>query len=41
MPIHYGGCPCKIKELKEIADDHNLILIEDAAEAMGSKVNGK
>ena len=41
MPIHYGGCPCKIKELKEIADDHNLILFEDAAEAMGSKVNGK
>lgn len=41
MPIHYGGCPCKIRELKEIADDNNLILIEDAAEAMGAKINNK
>lgn len=41
MPIHYGGCPCKIRELKEIADDNNLILIEDAAEAMGAKVEDK
>lgn len=41
IPIHYGGCPCKIKELKEIADDNNLLLIEDAAEAMGSKIGDK
>lgn len=31
IPIHYGGTPCNIRELKEIADDNNLILIEDAA----------
>lgn len=41
MPIHYGGCPCKIKELKDLADDHGLILIEDAAEAMGAKIGNK
>ncbi|MBP1908193.1 DegT/DnrJ/EryC1/StrS family aminotransferase [Methanolobus bombayensis] len=41
MPIHYGGCPCMIRELKEIADDYNLILIEDAAEAFGASVKGK
>ena len=41
IPIHYGGIPCKIKELREIANDHNLILIEDAAEAFGAKVNNK
>jgi len=41
MPIHYGGIPCKIKELKEIAEDYNLILIEDAAEAFGAKVDDK
>jgi dTDP-4-amino-4,6-dideoxygalactose transaminase len=29
MPIHYGGCPCMIQELREIADDHDLLLIED------------
>lgn len=41
MPIHYGGMPCKIDELKEIADDNDLILIEDAAESFGSKFDGK
>jgi len=39
IPIHYGGCPCLIKELKEIAEDHNLLLIEDAAESLGAKIN--
>jgi perosamine synthetase len=41
MPIHYGGCPCMIKELCEIADDHNLVVIEDAAEAFGASVEGR
>jgi perosamine synthetase len=40
IPIHYGGAPCKeIKALKELAEDHKLILIEDAAESLGSKIN--
>ena len=38
MPIHYGGSPCLIKELKEIAEDYNLLLIEDAAESLGAKI---
>ena len=41
MPIHYGGCSCLIRELKEIAEDHNLLLIEDAAESLGAKIKGK
>jgi len=41
IPIHYGGCPCLIKELKEIAEDHNLLLIEDAAESLGAKINDR
>lgn len=41
IPIHYGGCPCKIRELKEIAEDYNLILIEDAAEAFGARIGDK
>lgn len=41
LPIHYGGIPCKIDQLREIADDHNIILIEDAAEAFGAKHKGK
>jgi dTDP-4-amino-4,6-dideoxygalactose transaminase len=41
IPIHYGGFPCKIKELKKIADDYNLILIEDAAEAFGARIGDR
>ncbi len=41
IPVHYGGCPCYIENLKEIAEEHNLILIEDAAEAFGAEINGK
>lgn len=41
IPIHYGGSPCLIRELKEIAEDHNLILIEDAAESFGAKIKNK
>ena len=41
IPIHYGGCPCKIREIKEIADDHNLIVIEDAAESFGARIENK
>jgi len=41
MPMDYGGLPCKLIEIKKVADDHGLILIEDAAEALGSEINGK
>ena len=41
LPIHYAGCPCLIEELKEVAQRHNLILIEDAAEAMGASIKGR
>jgi perosamine synthetase len=41
IPIHYGGCPCKIRELREIAQDNNLLLIEDAAESLGAKIFDK
>ncbi|MCS7374779.1 MAG: DegT/DnrJ/EryC1/StrS family aminotransferase [archaeon GB-1845-036] len=38
IAVHYGGCPSKVKELREIADDHKIILIEDAAEAFGARI---
>lgn len=41
IPVHYGGCPCKIRELKEIAEDNKLVLIDDAAEAFGASVDNK
>jgi len=42
MPIHYGGTACKdIKAIKELAQDHKLLLFEDAAESLGAKINGQ
>ncbi len=41
MPVHYGGHPCKIGELRELAEDKGLLLFEDAAESLGSKFDGQ
>lgn len=38
MPIHYGGCPCKVRELRKIANENNLLLIEDASEAFDARI---
>lgn len=39
--VHLYGMPSKIKEILEIAQRYEIPLIEDAAEAIGSHVNGK
>ena len=41
IPIHYAGLGCKIEKISKIAKKNNLLLIEDCAEALGSKINGK
>tara|TARA_B110001454_G_scaffold192694_1_gene193138 strand:+ start:208 stop:1365 length:1158 start_codon:yes stop_codon:yes gene_type:complete len=41
IPMDYGGMSCQISEIKEHAENNNLLLIEDAAESLGSSVNGK
>ncbi len=42
IAMHYMGFPSKdIGELRKIADDYNILLIEDAAEALGASINGK
>lgn len=41
IPVHYGGCPCLIRELKEIVEDNDLVLIDDAAEAFGARIGGQ
>lgn len=41
IPVHYAGKICKINEIRKIAKEKKLILIEDAAEALGSKLNNK
>ncbi|MBD3636689.1 MAG: DegT/DnrJ/EryC1/StrS aminotransferase family protein [Crocinitomicaceae bacterium] len=39
--VHLYGHPCDMTALREICDEHNLFLIEDCAEAIGSEFNGK
>jgi len=41
LPMHYGGSSCQIRALKEIAEDHELLLLEDAAESLGARINGE
>lgn len=41
IPVHYGGQPYDMDGLQEIADKHNLTIIEDAAHACGSVYKGK
>jgi len=41
IPVHYGGCPCAVRELREIAEDNGLILIEDVAESLGARIGNK
>ncbi|WP_145858779.1 DegT/DnrJ/EryC1/StrS family aminotransferase [Pedobacter suwonensis] len=39
--VHLYGMPAKMSELTKIADKYNIAIIEDAAEGLGSKYNGK
>jgi perosamine synthetase len=41
IPMDYGGQGCNIFDIKKIAEENNLVLIEDGAESFGSSVNGK
>jgi perosamine synthetase len=34
--VHYGGYPCDMDEICAVADRHGLIVIEDAAHALGA-----
>lgn len=41
IPVHYGGHPCDMDEIMQIAEQNNLIVIEDAAHACGAVYKGK
>ncbi len=36
VPVDYAGYPVEMKRIKEIADKYNLVVIEDAAHALGA-----
>src|SRR5262249_48245887 len=39
--VHLGGNPARLDELKAIADEHGLFLIEDCAQAFGATYRGR
>lgn len=41
LVIHIQGQPCDMKKIMKIAKKHNLVIIEDTAQALGSDINGK
>jgi len=40
LPVHLYGLPAEMDELAAIADDHDAVLIEDAAQAHGAEIDG-
>ena len=41
IAVHLAGNPCDLAGLKKLADQHNIVLIEDCAQAWGAKYRGK
>lgn len=41
IPVHFTGQPCEMDEIQEIAKENNLLVIEDAAHALGADYKGR
>jgi dTDP-4-amino-4,6-dideoxygalactose transaminase len=41
MAVHMMGNPARLDELKAVADEHNLYLLEDCAQAFGASYKGR
>lgn len=41
IPVHIQGFPCDMKTIMEIAQEHNLLVLEDACQADGGRFDGK
>lgn len=41
IPVHLFGCPCEIEKILEVAEAHNLFVLEDCAQSFGAHVKGK
>ena len=41
MPVHLAGKPCKMIDIIKISKKYKIPVVEDAAQAIGTKLNGK
>ena len=41
VPVHYAGVPCDMERIMAIAQQHNLLVVEDAAQALHSSYQGR
>ena len=41
IPVHLTGRPARMDDILEIAQNRNLFVVEDAAQAVGASLNGK
>lgn len=41
IAVHFTGQPCELDEIHEIAEEYNLLVIEDAAHSLGAKYKSK
>jgi perosamine synthetase len=41
VPVDIFGYPCELDELRAIADEHGLALIQDSCEALGARYKGR
>ena len=41
VPVHYAGVACDMDKIMEVAERHNLLVVEDAAQAIDSFYKGR
>lgn len=41
IPVHFTGQPANLEEIQKIAQEHNLVIIEDGAHAIGATYKGQ
>ena len=41
IPVHLFGLPCEMQKIANIAESHDLFVIEDNAQAVGASVHGR
>ena len=41
IPVHFAGLPCDMDVIEEIAGRHDLMIVEDAAHALGASYKGR